>query len=106
MGYPVHHIDAHPWISVQDMYDILAETLSYRRSYGGSLDALADVFADMGAYLFGGDPAATGTVLAIAGFDTLPAIDSRTAHVILGAFARQARLTGRTAIPCCAWSDS
>ncbi|WP_301850488.1 barstar family protein [Rhodococcus pyridinivorans] len=94
VGYLVHRIDAHPGTSVEDMYDALAETLSYRRSYGASLDALANVFADVGTYLFGSDPATTGTVLAIAGFDTLLGLDPRTAHVLLDNFARQARLAG------------
>lgn len=93
LGYLVHRIDAHNWTSLDDMYDALAHTLSYQRSYGASLAAFDDVFADIGTYDFGSDPETTGTVLAIAGFDTVIGIDAFTAHGILNAFARQARLT-------------
>lgn len=92
LGYLVHRIDAHHWNSAEDMYDALSQTLSYPRSYGGSLDAFGDVFADVGTYIFGSDPEATGTVLAIAGFDTMIRVDSRTARLILDVFAREARL--------------
>ncbi|MCA1007241.1 barstar family protein [Rhodococcus hoagii] len=94
LGYLVHSIDARDWTSVEDMYDALAESMSYDRSYGGSLDAMSDVFADVGTYIFGSDPETTGTVLAIAGFETPLGIDPRTARGILDVFARQARLTG------------
>ncbi|MFI6432895.1 barstar family protein [Rhodococcus oryzae] len=92
LGYLVHRIDANDWTSVDDMYDAFAQAMSYRRSYGGSLSAFSDVFADVGTYNFGSDPETTGTVLAIAGFDTLNSVDSRTARVILDVFAREARL--------------
>lgn len=94
LGYLVHRIDAHAWTSVEDMYDAFAEAMSYRRSYGGGLGAFSDVFADVGTYVFGSDPETTGTVLAIAGFDTLMGVDARTARVILDVFAREARLAG------------
>lgn len=94
LGYLVHRIDAGDWTSIEDMYDAFARAMSYRRSYGGSLDAMSDVFADVGTYDFGSDPATTGTVLAIAGFDTLLGIDPWTGQSILDIFARQARLAG------------
>lgn len=94
LGYLVHRIDAHAWTSVEDMYDAFAQALSYPRSYGGSVDAFGDVFADVSTYIFGSDPKTTGTVLSIADFDTLMGIDARTARVILDVFARQARLAG------------
>lgn len=94
LGYLVHRIDAHHWKSAEDMYDALSRMLSYPRSYGGSLSAFGDVFADVGTYIFGSDPDATGTVLAIAGFDALTGVDTRTARAILDVFAREARLAG------------
>ncbi|MFD4467529.1 barstar family protein [Rhodococcus sp. NPDC058505] len=94
LGYLVHRIDGSRWTSASDMFDALADAMSYRRSYGGSTSALADVFADVGAFDFGSDPATTGTVLAIAGFDTVAGTDRRTAHLVLDHFAREARLAG------------
>lgn len=94
LGYLIHRIDGQSWTSIDDMYDALAAALGYRRSYGASLDAMSDVFADVGTYDFGSDPGTTGTVLTIAGFDTLAQIDGRTAHHILDIFAREARLAG------------
>ncbi|WP_237720535.1 MULTISPECIES: barstar family protein [Rhodococcus] len=99
LGYVVHRIDAHDWTSVDDMYDAFAQAMAYPRSYGGSTSAFSDVFADVGTYVFGSDPGTTGTVLAIAGFDTLVNLDHRTAHLILDHFAREARLAGLYAHP-------
>jgi hypothetical protein len=93
LGYLVHRIDAHAWTSVEDMFDAFSEAMGYQRHYGGSLDAFHDVFADVGTFAFGSDPNATGTVLAIAGYDTLVALDRPTARAILDVFARQARLS-------------
>lgn len=94
LGYLVHRIDAHSWTSVEDMFDAFSEAMGYRRAYGGSVDAFDDVFADVGTFAFGSDPNATGTVLAIAGYDTLVALDGPTARIILDVFAREARLPG------------
>ncbi|WKN60890.1 barstar family protein [Rhodococcus opacus] len=99
LGYVVHRIDAHDWTSVDHMYDAFAQTMSYPRSYGGSTSAFSDVFADVGTYVFGSDPGTTGTVLAIAGFDTLVDLDHRTAHLIPDHFAREAQLAELYAHP-------
>ncbi|PBC37014.1 hypothetical protein CJ179_41775 [Rhodococcus sp. ACS1] len=99
LGYLVQRIDAHEWSSVEDMFDAFAEAMGYQRAYGGSTSAFSDVFADVGTFDFGSDPDSTGTVLAIAGFDTLMSLDDRTAHLILDHFAREARLAGLYAHP-------
>ncbi|KAF0957217.1 barstar family protein [Rhodococcus sp. T7] len=94
LGYLVHRIDAHAWTSVEDMFDAFSEAMGYQRNYGGSIAAFDDVFADVGTFDFGSDPNATGTVLAVAGYDTLVTLDGHTARAILNVFARQARLAG------------
>lgn len=99
LGYLVHRMDAHTWTSLSDMYDAFADSLSYPRSYGGSLDALSDVFDDVGTYTLGSDPHTTGTVVCIASFDTLITIDTRRASALLDIFARSARLAALYAHP-------
>lgn len=99
LGYLVHRLDAVGWTSVNDMYDAFASALSYRPSYGRGPDSFEDALSDVAAYTFGSDPSTTGTVLAIAGFDTVRLLDSRTATWTLDAFARQARLAGLYAHP-------
>lgn len=99
LGYVVHRIEAHGWTSLEDMYDAFAQAMSYPRSYGIGLDALSDVFADVGTYYFGSDPETAGTVLSIAGFDALVRLDPRTARLVLDCFAREARLAGLYAHP-------
>lgn len=99
LGYLVHVVEAAEWTSVDDMYSALALALSYRREYGGSLDAMSDVFTDVGTFDFGSDPSTTGTVLAIADFDVLMSIDRRTAVSLLDIFAGEARLAGLNGHP-------
>ena len=94
LDYLVHRIDGHRWSSTADMYDAFAQVLSYDPSYGRGPDAVADALSDVAAYTFGADPAATGTVVAVTGFDTLLRLDRRIAQLTLDSFARQARLAG------------
>ena len=99
LGYLVHRIDAHPWTSVGDMHTAFAETMSFPSYYGRNLDALNDVLSDVARFDYGSDPACSGTVLAIAGYDTLAEMDRRTAGVVLDIFAVQARLAALYAHP-------
>lgn len=94
LDYLVHRIDGHRWSSTADMYDAFAQVLSYDPSYGRGPDAFDDALSDVAAYTFGADPAATGTVMAVTGFDTLLRLDRRIAQLTLDSFARQARLAG------------
>ncbi|MGJ5671681.1 barstar family protein (plasmid) [Rhodococcus aetherivorans] len=87
-------MDGHRWSSTADMYDAFAQVLSYDPSYGRGPDAFDDALSDVAAYTFGADPAATGTVVAVTGFDTLLRLDRRIAQLTLDSFARQARLAG------------
>ena len=99
LGYLVHRIDAHPWTSVGDMHTAFAEAMSFPAYYGRNLDAFDDVLSDVARFDYGSDPASSGTVLAIAGYDTLAGIDRRTAGVVLDIFAAQARLAALYAHP-------
>lgn len=94
LGYLVHRVDGRRWTALSDMFEALAGALGYQPSYGGSVAALSDVFADVGTFTFGSDPGATGTVLAIGGFDTAVQLDQKSAHLVLDHFAREARLAG------------
>ncbi|MGB2721931.1 MAG: hypothetical protein WBC54_19480 [Rhodococcus sp. (in: high G+C Gram-positive bacteria)] len=58
-----------------------------------NLDALNDCLGDVGRYSYGSESSSAGTVLAIAGFDSLLDIDRPTALGVLDVFARQARLS-------------
>lgn len=92
LGYLVHEFDAQEWTSVKDMHAAFAASMSFPDYYGKNLDAFNDVLSDVATFSYGSDPAATGTVLAIADFDVLLHIDHRTGRKILEIFARQARL--------------
>jgi hypothetical protein len=94
LGYLVHRIDGHGWISIDDMYDAFARAMSYAPDYGRGPDAFEDSLSNVASFTFGSDPSTTGTVLAIAGFDTVVQLDPRIAQVTLDGFARQARLAG------------
>lgn len=74
------------------MHTAFAETMSFPAYYGRNLDALNDVLSDVGSYSYGSDPNSTGTVVVIAGFDSLLELHRRTALFVLDTFARQARL--------------
>ncbi|WP_204164752.1 hypothetical protein [Rhodococcus oxybenzonivorans] len=56
LDYLVHRIDAQAWTSVEDMFDPFSEAMGCQRSYGGSVAAFDDVFADVGIFAFGSDP--------------------------------------------------
>nr|WP_246044886.1 barstar family protein [Rhodococcus oryzae] len=99
LGYLVHRIDGSRWTSADDMHTAFATAMSFPSYYGRNLDALSDVLSDVAAYSYGSDPGTTGTVLAIAGYDTLVQIDPRTARLVLDCFTRQARLAGLYAHP-------
>ncbi|MCK8673946.1 barstar family protein [Rhodococcus sp. HM1] len=94
LGYLVHRIDGHDWTSTDDMYDAFARAMSYDPDYGRGPDAFVDTLRDVAAFTFGSDPSSTGTVLAVAGFDTVVHLDRYIAHVTLDGFACQARLAG------------
>jgi hypothetical protein len=94
LGYLVHRIDGHDWTSINDMYDAFARAMRYDRDYGRGPDAFEDTLSDVATFTFGSDPSTTGTVLAIAGFDTVVQLDHHIAQVTLDGFARQARLAG------------
>ncbi|MDZ7931379.1 MAG: barstar family protein [Rhodococcus sp. (in: high G+C Gram-positive bacteria)] len=93
LGYVVHSLDAGLWLDTADMHTALATALSFPGSYGRNLDALNDCLGDVARYSYGSDSNSAGTVLAIAGFDSLLDIDRPTALGVLDVFARQARLS-------------
>ncbi|HEY5858291.1 MAG TPA: barstar family protein, partial [Aldersonia sp.] len=99
LGYLVHRIDAHGWVTVADMHTAFAQTLSFPAYYGRNLDAFNDVLSDVARFDYGSDPNSAGTALAVAGYDTLAEIDRRTAGVVLDIFAVQARLAALYAHP-------
>ncbi|BAH56153.1 barstar family protein [Rhodococcus opacus] len=92
LGYLVHHIEAELWTTVADMHTAFANAMSFPAYYGRNLDAFNDVLRDVAMFDYGSDPTSSGTVLAIADYDTLAGIDRRTAGEVLDIFAFQARL--------------
>lgn len=92
LNYLIHTFDAGSWSDVADMHTAFAETMSFPAYYGRNLDALNDVLSDVSRYSYGSDPHSAGTVVVIAGFDSLLELDGRTALLVLDIFARQARL--------------
>lgn len=72
---------------MEDMHAAFAASMSFPDYYGKNLDALDDVLSDVATFSYGCDPAAAGTVLAIADFDVLLHIDHRTGRRILEIFA-------------------
>ncbi|MET4611642.1 hypothetical protein ABIC28_002634 [Rhodococcus sp. PvR044] len=92
LGYLVHRIDLQHSITVTDVHTVLAGALSFPAFYGKNLDAFNDLMYDVGEFRYGSDPDTTGTVLALAGYDTLVNLDRHTADVMLTIFAKQARL--------------
>ncbi|SNT40197.1 Barstar (barnase inhibitor) [Rhodococcoides kyotonense] len=92
LHYLTHSFDASVWHDIVDMHTAFAETMSFPAYYGRNLDALNDVLSDVGRYSYGSDPHSAGTVVTIAGFDSLLELDRRTALLVLDIFARQARL--------------
>ncbi|MBY6314877.1 barstar family protein [Rhodococcus kroppenstedtii] len=92
LGYLVHRLDADGWGSIADMHAALADAMSFPSYYGANSDAFKDVLRDVAQFDYGSDPDSTGTVVAIGGFDTVVELDPHTAHTMLDAFAKQARL--------------
>ncbi len=92
LGYLVHRIDLQHSITVTDVHTALAGALSFPSSYGKNLDAFNDLMYDVGEFRYGSDPDSTGTVLALAGYDTLVNLDRHTADALLTIFAKHARL--------------
>jgi hypothetical protein len=92
LNYLVHSFEAGFWREIADMHTAFAETMSFPAYYGRNLDALNDVLSDVGRYSYGSDPRSAGTVVTIAGYDSLLELDRRTALLVLDIFARQARL--------------
>ncbi|MFE3291031.1 barstar family protein [Rhodococcus sp. NPDC059234] len=66
--------------------------MSFPAYYGRNPSAFNDVLGDVAQFAYGSDPDGTGTVLAIAGFDTLLDLDGWNANLLLDIFARNARL--------------
>lgn len=91
LGYLVHDLDAARWRTPADLHGALAAAMSFPHHYGGNLDALNDVLRDVAEFNHGADPASTGTVLAIDGYDRVLEIDSDLAHAVLDVFATAAR---------------
>lgn len=93
LDYVVHRLDAGSWLDVAAMHTALATALFFPGYYGRNLDALNECLGDVGRYSYGSDSSSAGTVLAIAGFDSLLDIDRPTALGVLDIFARHARLS-------------
>ena len=74
------------------MHTALAAELNFPSYYGHNLDALNDVFRDIGEYRYGSDPSTTGTVLVLARYGSFTLYNSKLAHTLLDIFARNARL--------------
>ncbi|EOM77797.1 hypothetical protein DW322_21110 [Rhodococcus rhodnii] len=92
LGYVVHSLDAEAWASSGDVHDALAAALSSPEWYGRTLDALNDLLRDVAAFDRGSDASSTGTVLSIAGFDSVVGFDRRLAVGLLDVWAAQSRL--------------
>lgn len=91
LGYLVREVDGSGWRSGDDLHAALAEALDFPDYYGRNLDALDDVLHDLAGYEFGGDPASTGTVLAVDAYDHVVTLNRRLAHGVLDCFAGAAR---------------
>lgn len=91
LGYRVHDLDASGWRTVDELHGALAAALSFPGYYGRNVDALNDVLRDVAEFAYGADPASTGTVLAIDGYDRVVEIDPEVAHAVLDVFASAAR---------------
>lgn len=99
LTYRVHRFDASSWTTINDCLEGMAESLEYSPSYGGSVDALPDVFFDLGTFLIGNARDARGTVLAFSNFDSLIDIDRDLTNYIIQAFARWSRFAALCAHP-------
>jgi hypothetical protein len=84
-------LDAGRWRSREDVYEAVAGALSFPAHFGRNLDALLDALRDVAEYEYGGDPASTGTALAIRNYDQVIEFDRRLAHGLLDVFALAAR---------------
>lgn len=91
LGYAIHQLDAGNWWHEGEMHTALAAELNLPGYYGRNLDALNDVFRDIGEYRYGSDPSTTGTVLVLAGYGSFTLHNSKLAHALLEIFARNAR---------------
>jgi len=87
LGYVVHRLAGAAWRTRDDVHAALAAALSFPGYYGHNLDALNDCLRDVAEFEYGGDPAATGTVLVIDDGDRLVAIDPGFAHALLDGYA-------------------
>jgi hypothetical protein len=96
-GYTVVSLDAHDWISDDELHRDIATALDFPDYYGRNLDALNDCLRDVASYQYGTTRQATGLVLALSGFDSFTRRRPRTAQAVLDIVADQARaamLTG------------
>jgi len=90
-GYRVVQLDAASWHSSAIMLADFAAALSFPDYFGGNLDALVDCLRDVATFDYGSDAESTGTVIALAGFDTYAARDASIACSVLEILADTAR---------------
>ncbi|MGY0231602.1 barstar family protein [Longispora urticae] len=91
LDYRVVRLAAGSWLDGADMHAALAAALDFPAYYGRNLDALNDVLWDVAAYGYGSDPAATGTVLALDGFEAFAIREPVVSEALLDIFANRAR---------------
>lgn len=91
LGYLLHRLDASEWADAAALHTALATALDFPDYYGRNLDALEDVLRDVAEYMYGSNSATTGTVLALAGYDTFAEREPVLAQHLLDGFARSAR---------------
>ena len=100
-GYDVVSFDAGSWPSSEEMFDDLANGLSFPDYFGRNLDAFNDCMRDVASGDYGWRPDAAGLVIVLKAFDAVVARDRRTAQILLDILAEQARsaiLTGNRII--------
>lgn len=91
LGYHLHRLNTSGWADAAALHTALATALDFPSYYGRNLDALNDVLHDVAEYRYGSSSATTGTVLALAGYDTFAEREPALAQHLLDSFARNAR---------------
>ncbi|MDR6639608.1 barstar family protein [Paenarthrobacter nitroguajacolicus] len=89
-SYKVIYLDAALWQSSRDMHRDMAEALDFPEYYGRNLHALNDCLNDVATQSYGWTDADTGLVIVVDGYDKFAKRDTRTAHLLLDIFAKQA----------------
>lgn len=90
-GYIIHDVDAGPWTSESDMHDAVSREFKFPDYYGRNLNALNDCLSDVAYYGYGSRPDTLGTAFVLRHFDKFAKLETKTAHVLLDCYARQAR---------------